>query len=85
VAGVASATVGQPFGGRLHSGRRGDRWFPGERPVLTQVAVHGACGSGSPTRSAGVAWTLNSIRRQRECRPAEAIAVTGVGELPAPA
>jgi len=52
VAGVASATVAN-VGGPVHSGDEGPL-VSGERPVLTTGAVHGACGSGSPTRSAGV-------------------------------
>jgi len=57
VAGVASATVAN-VGGRCIQADEGPL-VSGERPVLTQVRSMGPCGSGSPTRSAGVAWTLN--------------------------
>jgi len=57
VAGVASATVAN-VGGRCIQATEGPL-VSGERPVLTHGAVHGACGSGSPTRSAGVSMDAN--------------------------
>jgi len=40
--------------GSVHSGDEGPLVFPESRPCAHTGAVHGACGSGSPTRSAGV-------------------------------
>jgi len=51
VAGVASATVAN-VGGRAF--RRRGPLVSGERPVLTKVAVHGACGSVLPRVAPGV-------------------------------
>jgi len=67
-AGVASRDGRQRWGS-VHSGDEGTAGFR-ESGLCSHRCGPWACGSGSPTRSAALAWTLNKYTPAKECRPA---------------